>query len=222
MQFLRASPKDQCISLSRPDQYKSKQQPCGVELAEKLLNILLFADLQWPKLSPGCSDTESCQQSSLCLNTIEKCSTLCKKKKAVHHDSAESASPAGRKASQRACAGEDFSMYLGTGSTLQDSMASGTGAYRVPVVCKNRKDHGYLWAEHRCRLEWGFFLFLKHTLSSLFPLIIISLNIVDGSGITGQITKLYLQTDVVPEISTTNIQCFHHDMSRIWRQAGVL
>lgn len=37
------------------------------------------------------------------------------------------------------------------------------------------------------------------TLSSLFPFIIISLNIAEGSGMMGQIMELCLQTDTMTE-----------------------
>lgn len=73
------------------------------------------------------------------------------------------------------------------------SVGSGTAVYRFPGMgwktqqCKNE----YLWGQkdHLTRL----FFFQVYTLESLFPVIIISLNIVEGSGILGQKISLFLQ-----------------------------
>lgn len=72
------------------------------------------------------------------------------------------------------------------------SVVSATGVYRLPGMgwktqqCKNK----YLWGQkgHLTRL-----FSQVYTLESLFPVIIISLNIVEGSGILGQKISLFLQ-----------------------------
>lgn len=92
------------------------------------------------------------------------------------------------------------SLFSATMVTLQDSIGSGTGVYKFPVVWKKQNSVKFIFLgahhTHIC------FLSRKNTLWSLFPFIIISLNIAEGSGMMGHKMELCLQTHTMTQINS--------------------